>query len=118
MQRFTTAAEYEGARANYCEDMTEREAMVEDAITGNLLRIKDQTLHVSTATDVVDNAAIPLEWRVNDVRQTTLTRAPSTPSAYAGSGVLRRGPTSGRRFRRFCDSGGFGAGCRRLREHK
>jgi hypothetical protein len=28
VQRFATAAEYEGARANYCEDMVEREAMV------------------------------------------------------------------------------------------
>ena len=67
VQRFATCAEYEGARANYCEDMVEREEYVEDAITGNLLRIKDQTLHVSTATDVQDNASVPTEWRVNDV---------------------------------------------------
>ena len=40
--------------------VVEREALVEDAITGNLLRIKDQTLHVSTATDVQVTAA--LDW--------------------------------------------------------
>ena len=62
VQRFPTVAEYEAARA-YCEDMVVREEYVEDAITGNMLRIKDQTLHVSTATDVVDNLSIPAEWR-------------------------------------------------------
>ena len=39
-----------------CEDIVVREALVEDAITGNELRIKDQTLYISTATDAVDNA--------------------------------------------------------------
>ena len=67
-QRFKNAAEYEASRVSYCNDIVEREALVEDAITGNLLRIKDQTLHVSTATDVQDNASVPPEWRVDDVR--------------------------------------------------
>ena len=51
VQRFPSVAQYEGARANYLEDIVVREALVEDAITGNNLRIKDQTLHISTATD-------------------------------------------------------------------
>ena len=69
VQRFPSVAEYEAARANYLEDIVVREAHVEDAITGNNLRIKDQTLHISTATDAADNArAIPTEWKVNDVR--------------------------------------------------
>ena len=57
VQRFPSVAEYEAARANYLEDIVVREALVEDAITGNNLRIKDQTLHISTATDAADNCA-------------------------------------------------------------
>ena len=34
VQRFPSVAEYEAARANYCEDIVVREALVEDAITG------------------------------------------------------------------------------------
>ena len=34
VQRFPTAAEYEAARANYLEDIVEKESLVEDAITG------------------------------------------------------------------------------------
>ncbi|KOO22124.1 leucine rich repeat -containing protein, partial [Chrysochromulina tobinii] len=66
IQRFGTASEYEAARVSYCEDMMSREEFVEDAITGNMLRIKDQTLHVSTATDLLDNKSIPAEWKIND----------------------------------------------------
>ena len=101
VQRFATAAEYEAARANYCEDMVEREAMVEDAITGNLLRIKDQTLHVSTATDGLDNSTVPAEWRVNDVRDlVTLFLIPS-PNRSMGSHsaqpvLVRAGPGTGK----------------------
>jgi len=51
------------------QDIVVREAHVEDAITGNNLRIKDQTLHISTATEEQDNArTIPPEWNVTDVR--------------------------------------------------
>ena len=42
VQRFKNISDYEAARLNYLEDIVEREAMVEDAITGNMLRIKDQ----------------------------------------------------------------------------
>ena len=35
VQRFASAAEYESNRLSYCENTCEREAMVEDAITGN-----------------------------------------------------------------------------------
>ena len=68
VQRFPTSAEYEAARCNYLEDIVVREALVEDAITGNNLRIKDQTLHVSTATEAQDNTRTPPEWNVSDVR--------------------------------------------------
>ena len=37
-------------------------------VTGNNLRIKDQTLHISTATAAVDNARpIPDSWKVTNV---------------------------------------------------
>ena len=42
--------EYEAARVSYCEDMVVREEYVEDAITGNMLRIKDQTPRVDDVT--------------------------------------------------------------------
>ena len=101
VQRFKNVADFEAARLNYLEDIVEREAMVEDAITGNMLRIKDQTLHVSTATDVVDNLSIPTEWRVNDVRDlVTLLLVPS-PNRVMGTHsaqptLVRAGPGTGK----------------------
>ena len=81
VQRFDVVAEYEAARTSYCEDIVEREQLVEDAITGNMLRIKDQTLHVSTATDVVGNVRdIPPEWRVDDVRDMVVLMLVPSPS--------------------------------------
>jgi hypothetical protein len=47
VQRFPSVAQYEGARANYLEDIVVREALVEDAITGNNLRII--SCHLPTA---------------------------------------------------------------------
>ena len=101
VQRFKSVAEYEAARTNYCEDIVEKEAMVEDAITGNMLRIKDQTLHVSTATDVQDNVSIPPEWNVSDVRDlVTLLLVPSPMRPYgchsAQPTLVRAGPGTGK----------------------
>ena len=74
MQRFPSVAEYEAARANYCDDIIVREALVEDAITGNMLRIKDQTLHISTATEAQDNnRTIPPEWNSLDIYERGVT---------------------------------------------
>ena len=75
--------------------------MVEDAITGNMLRIKDQTLHVSTATDVVDNTSVPPEWRVDDVRDLValmLTPSPHRPNGMhsAQPTLVRAGPGTGK----------------------
>ena len=67
VQRFPSVAAYESARANYLEDIVVREALVEDAITGNNLRIKDQTLHISTATEEEDNNLSSPEWNVTNV---------------------------------------------------
>ncbi len=75
VQRFGSALEYESARVSYCEDMMTREEYVEDAITGNMLRIKDQTLHVSTATDV--------QVRARALRTCTALEAPSDPPSSA-----------------------------------
>ena len=101
VQRFATVSEYEAARSNYCEDIVEREAMVEDAITGNMLRIKDQTLHVSTATDVQDNHNVPPEWRVDDVRDLVtlmLVPSPQRPNGQhsAQPTLVRAGPGTGK----------------------
>ena len=78
-----------------------REEYVEDAITGNQLRIKDQTLHVSTAADVQDNRSIPDEWKVDDVRDLAeLLLQPSpcrTMGAHPAQPVLMRaGPGTGK----------------------
>ena len=101
VQRFGAVAEYEAARQSYCHDMVSREEYVEDAITGNLLRIKDQTLHVSTATDGVDNSAIPSEWRVNDVRDLVSLFLTPSPNRSMGSHsaqpvLVRAGPGTGK----------------------
>ena len=102
VQRFDVVAEYEAARTSYCEDIVEREQLVEDAITGNMLRIKDQTLHVSTATDVVDNVRdIPPEWRVDDVRDMVvlmLVPSPHRPNGMhsAQPVLVRAGPGTGK----------------------
>ena len=101
-QRFPSVAEYEAARVNYCEDIVVREALVEDAITGNQLRIKDQTLHISTATDAVDNARpIPAEWHVHNVLD--LVRLLLVPSPNRANGchsqqpvLVRAGPGTGK----------------------
>ena len=76
--------------------------LVEDAITGNMLRMKDQTLHVSTATDVVDNTSVPPEWRVDDVRDLValmLTPSPHRPNGMhsAQPTLVRAGPAQARR---------------------
>jgi Leucine-rich repeat (LRR) protein len=101
-QRFPSVAEYESARCNYCEDIVVKEAMVEDAITGNHLRIKDQTLHISTATEALDNTrVIPAEWKVSSVLDLcTLLLVPSPNRAngsHASQPVLvRAGPGTGK----------------------
>ena len=100
-QRFRNVAEYEAARNLYNEDIVEREALVEDAITGNLLRIKDQTLHVSTAADIGDNTWIPPEWRVDDVRDLVTLLLQSSPARANGSHsaqptLVRAGPGTGK----------------------
>ena len=48
MQRFDDAVAYEVARKVYCAGIVESENQVEDAITGNQLRIEDQLICVST----------------------------------------------------------------------
>ena len=102
VQRFPSVAEYEAARANYCEDIIVREALVEDAITGNMLRIKDQTLHISTATEAQDNVrSIPAEWNVNDVRDLVGLLLVSSPNRAMGLHpaqpvLVRAGPGTGK----------------------
>ena len=94
-------AEYEAARVNYCEDIVVREALVEDAITGNNLRIKDQTLHISTATDAVDNARpIPDSWKVTNVLDLVSLLLIPSPNRANGSHstqpvLVRAGPGTG-----------------------
>ena len=102
VQRFPSVAEYEAARANYLEDIVVREALVEDAITGNNLRIKDQTLHISTATDPQDNCRpLPTEWKIENVLD--LVRLLLVPSPNRVNGchstqpvLVRAGPGTGK----------------------
>ena len=102
VHRFHSAAEYEAARANYLEDIVEKEALVEDAITGNKLRIKDQTLHISTSTDAADNLRpIPADWKVEHVLD--LVKILLIPSPNRAHGchstqpvLVRAGPGTGK----------------------
>ena len=79
-----------------------REALVEDAITGNNLRIKDQTLHISTATDPQDNCRpLPTEWKIENVLD--LVRLLLVPSPNRVNGchstqpvLVRAGPGTGK----------------------
>ena len=103
VQRFPSVSAYEAARANYLEDIVVREALVEDAITGNNLRIKDQTLHISTATAEEDNnlRTIPLEWNVSDVLDLVkLLLVPSPGRIYGTHStqpvLVRAGPGTGK----------------------
>ena len=101
VQRFGSAAEYENARISYCQDMVVREEYVEDAITGNMLRIKDQTLHVSTAADVSDNKNIPDEWRVDSVVDLVVILLKPSPMRAMGAHpaqpvLMRAGPGTGK----------------------
>ena len=103
-----------------CEDIVIREALVEDAITGNELRIKDQTLHISTATDAVDNARpIPPEWAVSNVLDLVKLLLIPSPSRQNGSHsqqpvLVRAGPGTGKTWMakqvRQGDGGGWGEG--------
>ena len=101
-QRFPSVAAYESARANYLEDIVVREAHVEDAITGNNLRIKDQTLHISTATEEQDNnRTIPPEWNVSDVRDLVRLLLIPSPGRIFGTHstqpvLVRAGPGTGK----------------------
>lgn len=103
VQRFPSVAAYESARANYLEDIVVREALVEDAITGNNLRIKDQTLHISTATEEEDNnlKTIPPEWNVTNVLDLVkLLLVPSPGRIYGTHStqpvLVRAGPGTGK----------------------
>ena len=101
VQRFPSVTEYEVAREAYCSDMMDREEYVEDAITGNLLRIKDQTLHVSTAADIQDNMSIPDEWKVEDVRDLAVLMLKPSPHRAMGAHpaqpvLMRAGPGTGK----------------------
>ena len=101
-QRFPSVGDYEAARANYLEDIVVREAQVEDAITGNMLRIKDQTLHISTATDAQDNSRpIPAEWRVENVLDLVKLLLNPSPNRINGTHstqpvLVRAGPGTGK----------------------
>jgi hypothetical protein len=102
VQRFPSVSAYEAARANYLEDIVVREASVEDAITGNNLRIKDQTLHISTATEEQENArAIPSGWNVTSVLDLVTLFLVASPGRIFGSHstqpvLVRAGPGTGK----------------------
>ena len=104
VQRFATAADYETARGSYCDDMVAREEYVEDAITGNQLRIKDQTLKVSTTADAADNRDIPAEWKVDNVLDLVVLLLRPSPLRWASgrthsTGRPKRARSATRRLR-------------------
>ena len=47
LQRFESAAAYEAARTDYCARLASKLAVIEDAITGNMLDLQTQTIRVS-----------------------------------------------------------------------
>ena len=102
MQRFPTVADYEATRANYCEDIVTREALVEDAITGNSLLIKDQLIFMS-AHIVADGCNPPEFMTVRDVpqlvrllrkRQKPSPRRHSSKQSCSRTRHLRREPAA------------------------
>jgi hypothetical protein len=100
VQRFGSAAEYEGSRLTYCQGIVAEQCFVEDAITGNVLRIEDQLIFVS-ASDV-QGTNINMRWQtVKDVRDVVTLLL--EPSNYRHKGthnaqplLCRAGPGTGK----------------------
>ena len=62
-----------------------REALVEDAITGNELRIKDQTLYVQAGCGVVADSDPEYEYQETVNKAKALVRAAEEAEAFAGN---------------------------------
>ena len=100
VQRFGSVGEYESTRLAYCSTIVSEQCHVEDAITGNVLRIEDQLIFVSAAD--VSGTNIGPKWAsVRDVRDVvTLLLEPSTQrhkGTHAAQPLLcRAGPGTGK----------------------
>ena len=97
MQRFATAAEYEGARANYCEDMVEREAMVEDATLETCSA--SRTRHCMCRQQrMALTTTLCRQSGVNDVRDLFLSPSPNRSMGIASAQpvLVRAGPGTGK----------------------
>jgi hypothetical protein len=94
------AAMYESRRARYCQFLTETESLVEDAITGNKLKIKDQLIFMS-ACPVPGGCNPPQYTTIRTVPQLINEQLEASPKRHEGTHVAqavlcRAGPGTGK----------------------
>jgi hypothetical protein len=95
-----SAEDFEGARSRYCESIAASQDTVEDAITGNLLPIKDQLIFMR-AVDVLDGCTPPEFMSVADVPQLVEQDVAESPLRVHGGHnaqpvLCRAGPGTGK----------------------
>ena len=101
VQRFASKDEYEKMRVDHCQVIVEKNAQVEDAITGNTLFIKDQLVKVDVKASTQGATNKLLGRAVDDVSTLVdilLTAAPRRISGeYPAQPLLMRaGPGTGK----------------------
>ena len=105
VQRFDTAAAYVAARRTYLSNLIEKLSFVEDAITGNRLRIDDQLVYIGiNADDGKTEGGVKRSGKWADISNIAdlaeLMTSPSssrTHGTHAAQGVLvRAGPGTGK----------------------
>lgn len=89
VQRFASVAAYEAARAAHCDDLISATEIVEDAITGNVLRVGDQLVGIST--EAAEGIERPDYAGVSDVSTLSRLMLDRQTSARA-SGVYEAQP--------------------------
>ena len=102
VQRFASAADFERCRLAYCKDIISSEDKVEDAITGNELRIEDQLICVAAQNIGETIKHADERWqKISDVHQ--LVELLLLPSMLRSRGVhlaqptlVRAGPGTGK----------------------
>ena len=100
VQRFRDGEQYESTRSAYCSDIVAEQCHVEDAITGNILRIEDQLIFVSAA-DVTGTNIGPKWASVRDVRDVVSLLLEPSQSRHKGTHtaqplLCRAGPGTGK----------------------
>jgi hypothetical protein len=98
-QLFTSALEYEEMRMKYLQQLVDRLAFVEDAITGNRLNIDDQLVYITCAVDAKQGSGT---WasigNMEGLSEHLLAPSPlRSQGTHEATGVLMRaGPGTGK----------------------